>query len=241
MWGNWLWGFELNWKKKKVVIGWFAWACMCYNNCGLVERQHREFALRVLSLSSESNLGGNSYSNRISLIFHRACNFIFAYNQTWRPSSFLFFCSTRVKQRREKINKQNAVNMIVKAYSWYVNLNVVLAHKAVQRKKGILERLYMHTSNCFPEDTCDTLRVVLCDFYITVSRSFSCQIRSYEKRKRAKSWNSCLGSPFFFIYWNINVFASGQVCLCMPLGALTEMPTDAPSLIFFSLWVYLSK
>ncbi len=154
---------------------------------------------------------------------------------------FSFFCSTRVKQRREKINKQNAVNMIVKAYSWYVNLNVVLAHKAVQRKKRILERLSMHTSNCFPEDTCDTLRVVLCDFYITVSRSFSCQIRSYEKRKRAKSWNSCLGSPFFFIYWNINVFASGQVCLCMPLGALTEMPTDAPSLIFFSLWVYLSK
>ncbi len=78
---------------------------MCYNNCGLVERQHIEFALRVLSLSSESNLGGNSYSNRISLIFHRACNFIFAYNQTWRPSCFLFFCSTRVKQRREK-NKQ---------------------------------------------------------------------------------------------------------------------------------------
>ncbi len=78
---------------------------MCYNNCGLVERQHIEFALRVLSLSSESNLGGNSYSNRISLIFHHACNFIFAYNQTWRPSCFLFFCSTRVKQRREK-NKQ---------------------------------------------------------------------------------------------------------------------------------------
>ncbi len=89
---------------------------MCYNNCGLVERQHREFALRVLSLSSESNLRGNSYSNRISLIFHRACNFTFAYNQTWRPSCF-FFGSTRVKQRREKINKQNAVNMIVKAYS----------------------------------------------------------------------------------------------------------------------------
>ncbi len=75
--------------------------------------------------------------------------------------------------------------------------------------------------------------VVLCDFYITVSRSFRCQIRRYEKRKRAKSWNICLGSPFFFIYWNINVFASGQVCLCMLFGALTEMPTDAPSLIFF--------
>lgn len=66
-----------------------------------------------------------------------------------------------------------------------------------------------------------------------------CQIRSYEKRKKAKSWNICLGSPFFFIYWNINVFAWGQVCLCMPLRALTEMPTDALSLIFFFYFLFI--
>lgn len=112
---------------------------------------------------------------------------------------------------------------------------------STKKEKDIRETFYAYKQLFSRGHVWHIETVVLCDFYITVSRLFRCQIRRYEKRKRAKSWNICLGSPFFFIYWNINVFASGQVCLCMLFGALTEMPTDAPSLIFFSLWVYLSK
>lgn len=142
-----------------------------------------------------------------------------------------FFCSTTVKQRREK-NKQakcckydgEGIFMTCKSQCSFTPQ----CFGAVQRNERIFLCVYQEVFFVTYWDRC-----VLCDFYITVSCSFRCQVRSYEKRKRAKSWNICLGSPFFFIYWNINVFAWGQVCLCLPLRALTEMPTDALSLIFF--------
>lgn len=138
-----------------------------------VERQRREFAHSVLSLSSESNLRGhNNYSNGISLIFHRTCNFTFAYNQTWCHSCF-FFCSTTVKQRREKINKQNAVNMIVKAYSWYVNLSVVLVHSALEQCKERKRSFYAYQELFSRGQVWHIETDALCDFYITISCSFS--------------------------------------------------------------------
>lgn len=159
-----------------------------------VERQCREFAHSVLSLSSESNLRGHSYSNSISLIFNHACNFTFAYNQTWCHSCF-FVCSTTVKQRREK-NKQakcckydsEGIFMICKSQCSF---------RAVQRKK----RIFL----CVPGTVFQKTSVAYwdrCVVWLLHNRQplIQCQIRSYEKRKKAQSWNICLGSPFFFIY-----------------------------------------
>lgn len=118
---------------------------MCYNNYSLVERQHREISPCVLSLSSESNLRGHSYSNSISLIFHRACNFTFAYNPTWRPSCFFWFYNSKTKEGKNKQAKcckydSEGIFMICKSQCSFSPH----CFKAVQRKKRILETFYAY-------------------------------------------------------------------------------------------------